>query len=194
MKRTIYLALLISAVAAMVMLGASDLKGHADEKGDANGKDLTVPEAWRGTWEVTVTYRDRETGATVATDVTTAAICPGEPIMPRLLDTSLHFSGAAASNNIGVSCRAKHSPLPGCNVFVDAGLESQRDGDTWSGTGNWTAKIVGNCEHLNFGEDFIVTGRRLSREAACGGERASLVQRFFAHTALVFVLEGEEIP
>src|SRR5687768_11212127 len=108
MKRKFYFCLLISAVAAVVMLGVGGLKGRADGKGEVDGKDLIVPEAWRGTWEVTVTYRDRETGATVATDVTTTAICPGEPIMPPLLDTSLHFSGAADNNKIEISGRAKH--------------------------------------------------------------------------------------
>jgi hypothetical protein len=54
---------------------------------------LTVPAEWRGTWEVTVNYRDRATGALVATDVTTEAICPGEPIAPPLLNTLLHLSG-----------------------------------------------------------------------------------------------------
>ena len=188
MKRKIYFSLLISAVAAMAVLGAQNPKGQSEARG------LTVPEDWRGTWEVTVTYRDRGTGATAATDVTTAAICPGEPIMPPLLATHVRCAEEIDANEIGASCRAKHSSRPGCNLFVEAGLDSQRDGDTWNGTGSWTAKVVGNCEHLNFGEDFVVSGKRLSPEASCHGEKSSLVERFFAHSALVSVLARRNTP
>jgi hypothetical protein len=188
MKRRIHLPFLISVVAVLFVLGAGVLKGHTG--GGGGGGRLTVPEAWRGTWEVTVTYTDRETGALVATDVTTGAICPGEPIMPPLLDTSLHCSGEAAKNKLGVLCSAKHSPRPGSNIFVGAALASRRDGDDWRGTGLWAVKRVGRGEHLNYSEDIVVTGKRMSREAACDGERLSLVQRFFAHSELVPFLGG----
>ena len=183
MKRKIYFALLLTAATGLIAFGVSMPKDKT------TGDRLTVPEAWRGTWEVTVSYRVHATGALVATDVTTAAICPGEPIVPSLLGTQLHCAGDANESEMGVSCHAKRSPQPGCNVFVEAGLESQRDGDSWSGNGNWTVKVVGNCEHLNFGEDIVVTGRRVSSAAACDGVPASLIHRFFAHGALVSVLE-----
>ena len=67
MKLRIYFALVICAVVALVAVNAGVVP-----QGHANDRALTVPEAWRGTWEVTVAYRDRETGALVATDVTTA--------------------------------------------------------------------------------------------------------------------------
>ncbi|MEP6818349.1 MAG: hypothetical protein ABJA18_02375 [bacterium] len=189
MKRIIYFSLLITGVVGLGLLGVGVPQGHT-----GGGGDLTVPETWRGTWEVTVAYRDHATGRLVATDVTTAAICPGEPIMPALLSTTLHCSGEAAASEIGVLCSAKRSPRPGCNVFVNADLDSQREGNTWSGAGSWTAKVVGNCEHVNFGEDFVVSGTRVSNEAACDGEQSSLVRRFFAHSELVPVLAGSDMP
>ena len=184
MKRRIYFFLLISAVVALVALGVG-----ARNDGKSAG-DLMVPEAWRGMWEVTVSYRDRETGALVAEDVTTAEVCPGEPVVPPLLSTALRCTGRTDERRIALYCSAKHSPRPGCNVFVEAALESRRDGEMWNGTGKWTAKVVGNCEHLIFGEDVVVTGRRVNSEAACDGPSASLVHRFFAHSALVPVLGG----
>ena len=184
MKRRIFFSFLVTAAAGLIALGAGARK---DGRG---GSGLMVPEAWRGTWEVTVSYRDRETGALVAEDVTTASVCPGELVVPPLLSTALRCTGQAAEGRIDVSCGAKYSPRPGCNVFVEAKLDSRRDGDSWNGAGSWTAKVVGNCEHMNFGEDFVVTGRRVSHEAACDGVRASLVHRFFAHSALVPVLGG----
>ena len=197
MKRTIFFSLLISVVAGSLVVGVGVPRAQerkvdnaagqeTNQKGDdKDGDDEKIPEAWRGTWKVTVAYRDHETGALVATDVTTAEICPGEPIMPALLSTSLHCSANADDNEIGVLCSAKHSPRPGCNVFVNADLDSQREGNNWSGTGRWSAKVVGNCEHVTFGEDFVVSGTRVSREAACFGVRSSLVRRFFVHPGLV---------
>jgi hypothetical protein len=190
MKRRIYCSLLISAAAGLVLFGVAVPKGQTRDGGGA----LIVPEAWRGTWKVTVTYRDHATGAPVATDVTTAAICPGEPIMPALLSTSLHCSGETSENEIGVLCSAKHSPRPGCNVFVNADLDSQREDDTWSGTGSWSAKVVGNCEHLNFGQDFVVSGTRVSNFAACDGQQSSLVHHFFAHPELISALVVRSMP
>ena len=80
MKRKIYISLLVTVIAGVVVLGAGVPKGHT-----VPDRIQTIPESWRGTWEVTVAYRDRDTGALVATDVTTAEICPGEPIIPPQL-------------------------------------------------------------------------------------------------------------
>jgi hypothetical protein len=200
MKRRIYLPFLIGAGAVLVVLGASVLKGDTGAlgmtvlKGDKGGGSVTVPEAWRGTWEVTVTYSDRETGRLVATDVTTGPICPGEPVMPAFLDTSLHFSGEALQNKLWLSTQAKQSPRPGCNVFVEATFNSWFNRDIWSGKGGWKAKVVGNCPHLNFAQDVVVSGKRISREAACDGEQSSLGQRFFAHSALIPFIPERTTP
>ena len=154
----------------------------------ANG-GLFVHEDWRGAWEVTVSYRDRETGA-VSKDVTTTSICPGEPIAPPLPNTIFNAWGKADGRELNLSGQAKYAPLPGCNVLVEVDFNSQRDGDNWSGVGRWTAKVVGNCEHVEFSEDFVVSGRRVSNQAGCDGEGSSLLERFFAHFALVPVLGG----
>lgn len=95
-----------------------------------------------------------------------------------------HRAVEATESVIGVSCRAKHLPRPDCNVFVEAGLESQLDGDAWSGNGSWNVKAVWECEHLNFGEDFVVTGRRVSGEAACVQWARARPRRFSCHATL----------
>src|SRR6266480_1269119 len=163
MKRAIFFSLLISAVAGTCVIGVGvpqaqerkvdNAAVQQNQKGDDKHDDEEkIPEAWRGTWKVTVAYRDHETGAVVATDVTTAAICPSEPIIPALALKSLNCSVSADDNEIGALCSAKQSPFPGCNVFVTTELDSKRKGKIWSGTGRWTAKIVGTCEHVSFGE------------------------------------------
>ncbi|GEM_PF-2306677 len=178
------------AVAGLALLAAASLAllaGVPDE--NTGGRRLTVPEEWRGTWEVTVTYRDHETGAVVATDVTTAAICPGEPIAPPFLNTLLNLSGEANDRRMNISGQAKYAPRPGCNIFVNVYFQSQRHGDIWRGTGSWRAKVVGNCGRSEFGENIEVSGRRVSSAAVCNGQPLSLVHRFFAHSGLIFVLE-----
>ena len=198
MKRVILFSLLISAIAGTLAVGMGVPRAQERKVDEVLGQQMNqkgdnekIPESWRGTWKVTVAYRDHETGALVTTDVTTAEMCPGEPIIPDLAINSLNCSANANVNLIGALCSAKHSPFPGCNVFVDTDLDSKRTGDIWSGTGRWTAKVVGNCEHLGFGEDFEVSGTRVSSKAACIGVRSSLVQRFFPHPGLIRFLAEE---
>ena len=98
MKRRIYLSLLLVTTAMLIVLVAGGPKGHTNQ-----GGIHTIPESWRGTWEVTVAYRDRNTGALVATDVTTAEICPGEPIIPPELRAQVLCSES--------DCRQRHQRL-----------------------------------------------------------------------------------
>ncbi|MCM3869408.1 MAG: hypothetical protein ND895_01755 [Pyrinomonadaceae bacterium] len=187
MKRRIYFSLLISAIAGLVWLGAGVPKGHT-----VQGHNQTIPEAWRGTWEVTVAYRDQETGVLVATDVTTAEICPGEPVIPPPLNTYVRCADEATANAIGVSCHniqrmVRHDR---CEMFWAADLISQRNGDSWNGTGSWSLSFVGECTQTSHAEDLVVSGTRISTVAACNGQASSLLQRFFAHSRLVPFLEG----
>ena len=171
---------ILATVGLLLVAGAAN--------GDAPNCSPTIPRSWRGTWEVTVDWIDRESGALLASDVSTASICPGIPIKPPLLNTLTNCSGKSGDRALELSCRAKYSPRRGCNVFVDMDFESDLDGDAWNGEGHWTAKVVGNCEHLDLGEDFVVSGRRLSRQAVCESNGPSLVERFFLHGALIPVL------
>lgn len=176
MKRKIYLTILFSGIAGIAAVGAS-------QRAEGSHTETAVPELWRGTWQVSVSHHDPQTGALMLLDSTTTVMCPGEPIVPPMFHTRMSCSEEASEDGIGFSCYAKHSPEHGCNVFAEAALESKRDGDTWSGTGSWNAKVVGNCEHHDFGANMIVTGRRISSEAACDTNNSSLLERFFTHGA-----------
>lgn len=185
MKRKIYLILLLSSLTGFATFGATMPTTKMQET------RTSIPEAWRGTWEMTVTYSDHETGALHAKDVTTGAICPGERIVPPLSNVIVECQENASDTAIGFMCKGKYSPRPGCNLFVEPVLALHHNGNELIGSGNWRAKVVGHCEHSDFGEDIVVTGRRLSQEAACDEAPASLVHRFFAHGALVYLLGGE---
>lgn len=177
-----------------LLAGVGLLLVGGPERANARDCGRTVSEPWRGTWEVTVDYVDRKTGALVASDVSTAAICPGIPIMPQLSNTLTSCIANSSDRAIKLSCLAKHALRHGCNVFVDVTFDSRLDGDAWNGAGHWAAKVVGHCEHLDFGEDFVVSGRRLSRQAACEPTGPSLVERFFPHGALIPVLGNGVTP
>lgn len=170
----------LATIGLLLVAGPAKAAGH--------DRHLSVTDAWRGMWEVTVDYVDPKTGALMATDVTTAPICPGAPIKPPLLNTLSSCSGSSGDGAIKLSCRAKHAPRRGCNVLVDVSFESDLNGDAWNGAGQWTAKVVGDCEHLELGEDFVVSGRRLSRRVLCESEEPSLVERFFVHGPLIPVI------
>ena len=189
MKRRIFFSILVSAIAGLVALGAGVPKGHTNQ--DRRGQ--TIPEAWRGTWKVTVDYRDHETGALIATDVITAEICPGEVLIPAQLDALFRCSSEVADSQIGFSCQPVPRSIrnPGCNGFVETSLDSQREGDTWSGTGSWSVNFVGKCDQSSFGQDVVVSGTRVSNETACGDKQSSLVRDFFARPELVPLLAEE---
>jgi hypothetical protein len=140
---------------------------------------------------VTVAYRDGESGALVATDISTAPICPGEPIFPPQLNAQVSCSGVSADSEISSRCvrvQPTRDLLLACKQFVETELDSKRDGDTWSGVGSWSVWGGGTCFPFSFRQDFVVSGRRLSNEAACTGEPSSLVQSFFPHPGLVPIL------
>ena len=185
MKRKIIIPTSFTAFAVIAALFATFPQGHAETSLEP------VPESWRGRWQVTVEYRDRDTGSLTATDITTTSICPGEPIVPTVLSTLLHVSGESSDNQLRFSCNAKHSPVPGCNIFVEADLDTVRNGDDWTGTGSWNARSVGACEHLEFGENIVVTGRRIGSEVVCDGAPRSLVQRVFPNSGIVPAIAQE---
>lgn len=185
MKHRINFALLFTAALLLISVGV------AMPSQESVSQEPIIHPDWGGTWEVTVTYRDRVTGAVVTTDVTTTSICPNEPILPRFTDAPVRCSAEADLDDLTISCRGKHAPEAGCNWFAAARLDSNRQGEVWNGTGNWTASSVGTCRReLNDGEDFVLKGRRISHETVCGGPTLSLVKRFFAHGPLVSVLAG----
>ena len=80
--------------------------------------------------------------------------------------------------------------IRGCDFSAAAELATQRNGDSWSGTGSWSVNFVGNCSQTSQAEDFVVSGTRISAAAACDAAPSSLLQKFFAHSNLVPVLEG----
>jgi hypothetical protein len=47
-----------------------------------------------------------------------------------LNNAALRCKGEAAEGGISIDCNAKYSPRPGYNTFVEARLDSWRDGDT----------------------------------------------------------------
>jgi hypothetical protein len=130
---------------------------------------------------VSVDYRDRQTGALLATDVTTDEICPGDPIIPPQLPRDVRCSSEIAAGDVGISCHNSHRTIPGsgCNAFGDIEFKSKFDGDSWVGTGNWSANSVGKCPHTNYDEDFVVSGKRISTKASCDRKSSSLVEKFF---------------
>ena len=186
MKRRIYLfSLLIIAAAGLFVTGAELARNDSDER------NPTVPERWIGTWEVTVDYRDRQTGALLASDVSTNEICPGDPIVPPQLAAYVRCSNAAAKGDLTISCHNWHRMIePGCNALGNVEFKSTLDGDSWTGSGNWSGNLVGKCIQANYVEDFVVSGKRISPKVSCDRGSSSLVEKFFLHSRLVPFLGG----
>jgi hypothetical protein len=221
MKRPIYFLTLACAILGLAGFGVSFPRSQTprsdfataqpasaihekNEKNEKKKKTGGIPEAWRGSWEVTVAYRDHQTGTLLATDISTASICPGEPILPDSLIRRAECAKLINDHEISTMCGAIHMPMPGCVVFINTALDSRRDGETWTGTGSWRARVVGFCarpepkhswpkfDRNTFGEDFVVSGTRVSNQATCNNARPSLLESFFAHSELTPILGGQE--
>ncbi len=99
MKIRIYLfSLLMSSIAGLVVFGVGVPKGHT-----VQSHIQTIPEAWRGTWQVTVAYRNHETGDLVVNNV----------ITDRDLSGRADYSSTAAGfcSLLESSCRQRNRRL-----------------------------------------------------------------------------------
>jgi len=206
-SRPILVSTLVVILLGVIGLGFANPHGQqTDSVQAANQKKprVVIPEDWRGTWQVSVAYRDQETGLLVNTDVTTAPICPGERILPDSLMRMADCTTLTNDHEISTMCGARHMPVPGCVVFINTALDSRRDGEIWRGVGSWRARVVGFCarpepkqscaqrDRNTFGEDFVVSGTRISNQANCNNARRTLLESFFAHSELTPLLGGKE--
>jgi hypothetical protein len=125
----------------------------------------------------------------LASDTARTTVCAGQALLPAVPPNVLRCTGATGSDLADVSCQLKVSPRPGCNLFLEARLQSDRQGDSWSGTGTWKMRSAGSCTHVERGEDFVLTARRLDRTADCAPALPSLGAVLFSRLAIVPFLE-----
>ena len=209
MRRPICISILAAAALGLMGFGISTPQGKesglfSTQPAGLNGKDKsrseTITEDWRGTWQVSVAYRDHETGIVMGTDISTTSICPGEAILPASLGRKAACATRTSDQGISALCGAIQLAAPGCVVFIDALLDTHRSGEVWSGTGSWRALLVGACAHPEpknfkqntFGEDFVVNGTRISNHPNCDTTRPSLLESVFARPELSPVLGGNQ--
>ena len=186
MKRRVYFFSLLVTVVVFIVAGAATSKSKIGQI-----PIRTIPDSWSGVWEVTVDYRDGTTGALVATDVTTSEICPGEPIIPPELNAIARCADEVTDSVMGVACHNfQKFAEPSCNSFSSIEFSSKRKGDSWNGKGKWSANLSAKCIQPKYTETFVVTGRRISRNASCDRAASSLVQKFFLHSRIVPFLQG----
>lgn len=149
----------------------------------------TTPEAWGGTWEVTVAWFYGESDSPFAVDTIADTICPGEPLVPEISAGALHCLAKGSTQKIRLRCLAHVSLEHACHGVVDARLDSRRDGDSWNGEGRWKVKVVGRCPPFRDEQTVVITGTRISSDqSACADGRESLVQRFFQNDWLIYML------
>ena len=183
MQRRVRLLLMLGVLAGLVGIAAAVPQSQTPRENPDRARGV----AWDMGGDSCLSGRRNR--ALVATDISTAPICPGEPIFPPQLNEQVSCSVSHRDSEIGIRCvRVQPSRDLFCKQSVEARLDSKRDGDTWSGAGSWSVSGTGVCYPFSFRQDFVVSGRRLSSEAACAGEPSSLVQSFFPHPGLVPIL------
>jgi hypothetical protein len=150
----------------------------------AQAAEGLAPRSWAGEWEVTMTYRDRDTGRVVGVDRVTDDICPHEPLGLALFQGPGSCRSEVTDTGLAVRCAIEVS-LPACSAKATLALDVQRRDDALSGDGEWDAAVDGECGvgPVNRGQSIGVAAVRLSANPrrGCGTAASSVVQKFVLH-------------
>ena len=156
----------------------------------SGARDAIVPEAWAGTWSVTTTFRDPDSGEARGTDIATGVIRPDEAfgLFPAAEITRCGIRTSADAMEL--ACSFKVDAL-GCRVDGTGRLSLGLDGDTLSGRGSWSGTSSAGCPQAGpFAEGIEVTGTRLDHDVTSPFPTgASLLAKFISHVAVLPYLE-----
>jgi hypothetical protein len=206
MRRVVRILVMSMAVSSVLALAASPGAAHDDrthhprdhdirdrghhDHDDHGGitisptRDLIVPKAWAGEWQITTTYR-RATGTVSAVDGITSVIRAGEPLgLSGLTRGGLaECIGVIGDHRLEAVCW-RHVKDGGCHVTGLVHLTLERDGHTLEGSGATKLSTLGHCGELPDGRmrtTFELAGQRLSRDQGAAGQTLPpLLTRFIA--------------
>jgi hypothetical protein len=149
-----------------------------------------IPEEWAGEWQITLTFRNAESGDITGAQGTSNVLCPGDPLGVALLEAMVSedpsdCSGTATESQIDVSCSSQVA-YEACLLDVTLQFTIDLSDDTMTGVGEWMA--VGDCGLLvpvNEGETITISGVRLGTDLTkCDSPTSSFFQKFVRHQLL----------
>jgi len=153
-----------------IALGAAALAGcGSDSPGPA--PDPGLPESWAGTWSVTVTVLDCDSGGVVGETTAEQVLCAGEPLRFDLQQFEIECTGPITDADFEVDCTDVW-PIPDCVLTVHVTLAGTKTGDAFEGAGGirTTAEPAtpGSCDGYGLCYDLTIAGDRAGDAgAAC---------------------------
>jgi len=151
--------------------------------------DVVMPDAWAGTWQLTVTYRSMVTHTITQKDVITAFIRPGESFGVLEVAKRVNCTGSISDANFEVHCAGQGS-IGSCTVTADVQVSLSRTTATLAGSG---ARLVlhEGCGVVTDRDDTIeIAGVRLSTDYQGPAPTRTFIQSFVPQAAeLVLLLQ-----
>lgn len=173
----------IVAIAGLIVGCSSEPAGDTNMNGgtgnEVNGS-LVFKKAWEGEWNVVLTFRDCTTLSTIAIDDITDVICAGDTLDLQIGGLLNNCTGTMSDTRVMVDCTYQFADA-GCDVTASLTLDMERQGDTITGAGSWSAAVSGSCAPVYAAgcERFDISGTRITKTpSACVTANSSVADRF----------------
>ena len=124
------------------------LAGQLILTGPAIAQEITIPEAWAGVWENTVTEMDCETMEIVSVTTSIDTFCAGEAFNLEDPDGGLpdfECEGSANDSSYHLECSGTMEVFPGCSITVSFVSDATFNGNTSQGVSINTISYEGDC-------------------------------------------------
>lgn len=170
MSRQLVVRWVFVALAAALLGGCGN-----DSTGDGgdNVKPVTidgsivVPDAWAGTWEITLTFRDCVTNAIHSEEVIQTQICPGDTLVNPFAPVMESCTGTRTGNHLDVDCSYENT-AGACTITLDVKFVMDVSGGTLAGNGTIESTATPGCGNTFTAgcEKLEISGTRLLRSTA----------------------------
>lgn len=153
---------------------------------------VIIPASWAGEWNLVFTFVDCNSRHVVTIEDVVGTICPSDTLNLDITPVLANCDGLIDDDRIDAGCSHEYT-AGSCDVTVSVLLNIDRDGDTITGSGVWTAETEGACyfEYQPGCEQFEVTGTRLDpAPAVCAPVSASPFEVLTARARLAAIRSG----
>jgi len=163
MKR---IALLMSIAALLFAPGCGDDAPSTETPPPPGGPTrfdgpITFTDSWSGEWSVTATFRDCTTGHVVVVEDLVGMLCEGDSLATGVSGLFSGCTGQISNERLEADCEYTFDTGL-CTVLVRFTLTIDRDTDTLTGTGVWSAQTSTACATYPVGcEEIEITGTRI---------------------------------
>lgn len=123
---------------------------------------VVMTDAWAGTWDVVLTITDCATGDVVVIEDVVDTVCEGDTLSLGISDVLDYCDGTMDANAISASCSYEFDDGL-CAVVVDMDVSLALDGETITGSGQWSVAPAPECpaRYASGCEDVEISATRL---------------------------------